>query len=111
MRAKKDNAVKTTRNMVKAKAFLDGVDAIIAARNEIFGFSIGTMVFMAILIALQFIPVANWLSNGVLALISLVINAGPSVEIVSFVFVIRDYYNASKAADAACYSFECFLAR
>lgn len=96
MKAKKDNAIKTTRNMVKAKAFSDSVDNIIAARNEIFGFSIGTMVFMAVYIAIQFIPVANWLSSGTLWLISFITNAGPGAEVIAIVNTMRNYYNSSQ---------------
>lgn len=105
MRARKETKekklTKTTRNMKLAKAFSDGVDDIISAKNEIFAFGVGTMVFMAILIALQFIPVANWVGDGALFIINLITGGGIFKDTVNLAIAIYHYYMASKSADVA----------
>nr|WP_245403355.1 C47 family peptidase [Lactococcus paracarnosus] len=99
MRAKKDRTVKITKNMNKAKGFSDSVDDIISARNQIAGFGIGTALFMTVYIALQFIPVANWIGDGALSLISLITGGGFFLDSANLAKEMYNYYMASQSAN------------
>jgi hypothetical protein len=101
MRARRNKATKTTTNMLKAKAFSDSVDDIISARGAIKLFGIGTAVFMAVYIALQIIPVANWVSNIALGIINFVTGGGLGIDTLALGKSIADYYTASQRAETA----------
>ena len=101
MRARRNKTTKITTNMSKAKAFSDGVDDIISARDEIGLIGIGTAVFMALYIALQFIPVANWVSNTALGIINLVTGGGLNIDTGALAIAIYYYYTASQSAETA----------
>lgn len=98
MRAKKENVVKITKDMRKTKAFSDSVDGIISAENEILGFTIGTALFMTLYIALQFIPVANWVGNTGLFIITLVTGGGITKDSLNLAKSMINYFRASQDA-------------
>ncbi|WP_314087282.1 C47 family peptidase [Lactococcus chungangensis] len=57
MRARKNSSTKITKNMETAHQFSNSVDELFSSYNTIIGLGIGTAVFMALYIAIQFIPV------------------------------------------------------
>ncbi|MGX7009485.1 hypothetical protein SAMN02746068_01389 [Lactococcus chungangensis CAU 28 = DSM 22330] len=54
---------------------------------------------MAVYIAIQFIPVANWLGDGALGIISFITGASPTIGAVTLVIAIKSYYNNSQTAN------------
>lgn len=101
MRARRNKTTKTTTNMSKAKAFSDGVDDIISARDEIGLIGIGTAVFMAVYIAIQIIPIVNWVGNAALTIINIVTGGGIGIDGIALAIGIYHYYTASQSAESA----------
>lgn len=87
------------RDVQDAKVFSDSVDDIISARDQKAGFGIGTALFMTVYIALQFIPVANWIGDGALSLISLITGGGFFLNSANLAKEIYNYYMASQSAN------------
>ena len=99
MLAKRDGDKKTTKNIHNAKDFSDSVDNIISAEATIKKYGLGTMLFTSLLVALQFIPVADWLGDSALWLITAITGAGTLKDAYNLATDIRDYYNSSLSAE------------
>lgn len=99
MLAKRDGDKKKTRNIHNAKDFSDSVDNIISAEATIKKYGLGTMLFTSLLIALQFIPVADWLGDSALWLITTITGAGTLKDAYNLATNIRGYYNSSLSAE------------
>lgn len=99
MLAIRDGDEKVTKSIHNSKTFSNSVDDIISAKDAIFKYGLGTAAFLAVLTALQFIPVANWLGDGALWLITTVTGAGTLKDAYNLATNIKDYYNSSLSAE------------